>query len=93
MLTNCIYQLFIYSANMSSGADPSEPLRRKEFWELSQEKEAAEEAPQGNEDYEEEIEDASEDEMDDVEEEMEEDAYDGEMGNTEDGASGHTSGS
>ena len=78
---------------MSTGAGPSESHQRKEFWELSQEMEAEEEAPRGNEDYEEEIEDASDDEMEDAEEEMEEDADGGEMGNTEDGASEHTDGS
>ena len=78
---------------MSTGSGPSEPQKCKEFWELSQEMEAEEEAPRGNEDNEEEIEDASDDEMEDAEEEMEEDTDGGEMGNTEDGASEHTDGS
>ena len=76
---------------MSTGAGPSEPHQHKEFWELSQEMEAEEEAPRGNEYYEEEVEAASNYE-EDAEEEMEEDADGGEMGNTEDGASEHTYG-
>ena len=49
---------------MSSRAGPFEPHQRKEFWELSQEMEAEEEAPRDNEDYDEEVEDASDEDAD-----------------------------
>ena len=63
--------LFISSANMSTGSGPSDqPKKCKEYWELSQEFEPAEEAvPQGDEEYEEEIE--SESDEDSSEEDME----------------------
>ena len=87
--------LFIASANMSVGASPSDqpPKKWKEYWELSQEFEHAEEAvPRGDEEYEAEIE--SESDEDSPEEDKEEEGTEGERNTGEDDAGGsHIDGS